>query len=42
MEQWKQLQIEREQLHRGCKWGFQPPTASCNGSEVYHEDPNGR
>ena len=36
LEKWKQHQIERKQLQGGYKWGFQPPTASSNSSEVYH------
>ena len=41
LEKWKQHQIEHKQLQVGYKWGFQPPTASSNSSEVYHGDPNG-
>ena len=28
IKQWDQQKIDRELLHRGCKWIFQPPTAS--------------
>ena len=28
MEQWNQNQVQRELIQRGCKWIFQPPTAS--------------
>jgi len=41
LEKWKQHQIERKQLQEGCKWGFQPPTALSNSSEVYYGDPDG-
>ena len=28
LQEWNQGQIERELIKRGCKWIFQPPTAS--------------